>query len=83
MLHVSTFAGLVLRMVMPSASFITVVEPPFCNICVCVRESTWHAEHTAMLAEVEIGLPTVVGFGTCLERPVKKVVACTALSTTG
>ena len=63
MLQVSTFAGLVLRMVRPSASFVTVFEPPFCSICVCVKASTWHAEHTAILAEVAIGLPTVVGIG--------------------
>jgi len=36
-----------------------------------------------MLAEVEIGLPGVVGFGLCLDRPVTNVVACTAESLTG
>jgi hypothetical protein len=41
------------------------------------------AEQTAMLAEVAIGLPGVVGFGTCVDRPVSKVVACTAVSSTG
>ena len=36
-----------------------------------------------MLAEVAIGLPGVVGLGTCFESPVKNVVACTAVSSTG
>ena len=82
-LQVSTFAGFVLRIVRPSASFVTVVEPPFCCMCAWVRASTWHAEHTDILAEVEIGLPTVVGLGDCFDRPVINVVACTAVSATG
>ncbi len=82
-LQVSTFAGFVLRIVRPSASFVTVVEPPFCSMWAWVTASTWHAEHTDILAEVAIGLPTVVGLGDCFDRPVKNVVACTAVSATG
>ena len=36
-----------------------------------------------MLAEVAIGLPTVVGFGNCVDSPVARVVAWTAVSATG
>ena len=83
MLQVSLLAGLELGIVRPSASFVTVGEPPFCSMCDWVEASTWQAEHTVIFAEVAIGLPGVVGFGICVENPVKNVVACTAAVSTG
>ena len=72
-----------LGIVRPSASLLTVVLPPFCSMCEWVAASTWQDEHTVMFAEVAIGLPGVVGFGICVEYPVKNVVACTAAVSTG
>ena len=83
MLQVSLFVGLELGIVRPSASLLTLVFPPFCSICDWLEASTWQVEHTVMFAEVAIGLPGVVGFGTCVESPVKNVVACTAEVSTG
>ena len=83
MLQVSLFAALEFGIVRPSASFLTVVLPPFCTMCDWVEASTWQDEHTVIVAEVAIGSPGVVGFGTCVENPVKNVVACTIVVSTG
>ena len=83
MLQVSSPAGLEFGIVRPSASFLTVVLPPFCSMCDRVEASVWQVEHTVIFGEVAIGLLGVVGFGTCVENPVKNVVACTMVVSTG
>ena len=83
MAQVSVLAGFEVKIVRPSASFKTVVEPPSCCMWVWVSASKWQAEQTDMFAEVEMGLPGVVGFGSCVDSPVAWLVACTVLSFTG